>query len=48
MNKEEIISYCLERMAAYKVPDIVEIMGGLPKNASGKVLKKSLRMLHKY
>jgi len=28
MNKEEIISYCLERMAAYKVPDIVEIMGG--------------------
>lgn len=48
MKKEEIINYCSERMAAYKVPDIVEIMGGLPKNASGKVLKKSLRMLHKY
>ncbi len=48
MKKDEIINYCSERMAAYKVPDIVEIMAGLPKNASGKVLKKSLRMLHKY
>jgi len=48
MNKDEITNYCSERMAAYKVPDIVEIMAGLPKNASGKVLKKSLRMLHKY
>ena len=48
MNEEEITKYCSERMAAYKVPDIVEIIAGLPKNASGKVLKKSLRMLHKY
>ncbi len=32
-------------MASYKVPDIVEFVAELPKNASGKVLKKSLRML---
>jgi len=47
-RRDDITNNCSERMAGYKVPDIVEIMAGLPKNASGKVLKKSLRMLLKY
>ena len=45
-TEEDIRYYCEERMASYKVPDIVEFVAELPRNASGKVLKKSLRMLH--
>lgn len=45
-TEEDVKSYCEERMASYKVPDSVEFVSELPRNASGKVLKKSLRMLH--
>ena len=39
----EIIAFCRERLAAYKVPKSVQIVEALPKNASGKVLKRELR-----
>ncbi|MEW6529826.1 MAG: AMP-binding protein [Thermodesulfobacteriota bacterium] len=39
---EEIRAFCAERLAAYKVPRRVEIMAELPKNSTGKILKKSL------
>ncbi|WP_134324478.1 class I adenylate-forming enzyme family protein [Cumulibacter soli] len=39
----EITAYCKERMAAYKYPRIVEIVAELPKNASGKILRRELR-----
>ncbi|GAB6171238.1 fatty acid--CoA ligase family protein [Paradesulfitobacterium aromaticivorans] len=45
MNAEDIILYCKERMAAYKVPRVVEFLNEFPKNASGKILKRSLREL---
>ena len=47
VTEEDLINYCAARLAAFKVPDIVEYMTGLPRNASGKVMKKSLRVLHK-
>jgi long-chain acyl-CoA synthetase len=40
---EEIISYCKERVAAYKYPRIVEFRDTLPKTATGKILKRELR-----
>ncbi|KLU61233.1 long-chain-fatty-acid--CoA ligase [Peptococcaceae bacterium CEB3] len=40
---EEVIAYCKLRMAAYKVPRLVEILPELPKNMSGKILKRSLK-----
>jgi acyl-CoA synthetase (AMP-forming)/AMP-acid ligase II len=40
---EEIIAYCRERLANYKVPRGVTVVGDLPRNASGKVLKFQLR-----
>ncbi len=40
---EEIISYCKERVAAYKYPRIVEFRDALPKTATGKILKRELR-----
>jgi long-chain acyl-CoA synthetase len=40
---EEVISYCKERVAAYKYPRIVEFRDALPKTATGKILKRELR-----
>jgi long-chain acyl-CoA synthetase len=42
-SEEEMIQFCKERMAAYKVPRYVEFMNELPKNATGKLLKRELR-----
>jgi long-chain acyl-CoA synthetase len=40
---EEIISYCRAHMAAYKAPGRVDFVPGLPKSATGKILKRALR-----
>jgi long-chain acyl-CoA synthetase len=42
-SPEEIVAFCAERMASYKYPRIVEIIDELPKTASGKILRRSLR-----
>ena len=39
----EIIAWCREQMANYKVPRRVRFTDALPLNASGKVLKYVLR-----
>ena len=39
----EVIAYAKERLANFKVPRQVEIVGALPRNPSGKVLKTELR-----
>jgi acyl-CoA synthetase (AMP-forming)/AMP-acid ligase II len=43
LSAEEIVAWCREQMANYKVPRRVEITAALPTNASGKVLKYELR-----
>jgi acyl-CoA synthetase (AMP-forming)/AMP-acid ligase II len=43
IDPDEIIGWCREAMANYKVPRAVEIVDALPLNASGKVLKYELR-----
>ena len=43
VTSEEIISYCKERLAAYKYPRGVEIIAELPKGPTGKILKRELR-----
>jgi long-chain acyl-CoA synthetase len=40
---EEIIAFCKGKLAAYKVPKLVEFRESLPKSAVGKVLRKVLR-----
>lgn len=42
-TEEEIRNYCATQLAKYKVPLEVEFMDVLPRNASGKVLKHTLR-----
>ena len=39
----ELVSHCRERMAAYKVPRVVEVRDELPKTVTGKILRRSLR-----
>jgi len=43
-ESEEIIAWCRERMAAYKYPRIVELVVALPMTATGKILKRELRV----
>lgn len=43
VSSEELIAYCRDRMAAYKYPRSVVILDELPKNASGKLLRRELR-----
>ncbi len=40
---EEIMEFCRGRLAGYKRPRSVDFSAALPRNASGKILKKDLR-----
>ncbi len=40
---EEIIAFCKEKLAPYKVPKLVEFRDSIPKSAIGKILRKVLR-----
>ncbi|MCS6800635.1 MAG: long-chain-fatty-acid--CoA ligase [Chloroflexota bacterium] len=44
---EEIIAYAKTRLASFKVPEIIEFVETLPRNAMGKVLKNVLREQHR-
>jgi long-chain acyl-CoA synthetase len=39
---DEFSAFCRERLAAYKVPKIVEVRESLPKSAVGKILRRQL------
>ena len=39
----DLVAFCREEIAGYKKPKHVIFVGELPKNASGKVLKRELR-----
>jgi len=43
ISEEEIICFCKEKLAHYKVPKIVEFRGELPKTDVGKVSRRELR-----
>ena len=40
---EDIIAFTRERIAAYKAPKSVDFIEALPRNPSGKILRKDLR-----
>ncbi|MDZ7664430.1 MAG: long-chain fatty acid--CoA ligase [Desulfotignum sp.] len=43
MTEKEVIDYCAERLARYKLPVAVEFKEELPKSNVGKILRKDLR-----
>ena len=43
LRPADLIAYCRERLAHYKCPRSVDVIAEVPRNLSGKVLKKDLR-----
>lgn len=43
LSEEDIIDYCKENLAHYKIPKIVEFRGEIPKTDVGKVSRRELR-----
>jgi long-chain acyl-CoA synthetase len=43
ISEEDIVAYCHENLAHYKVPKIIEFRGELPKTDVGKVSRRELR-----
>jgi len=42
-TEEEIIDFCKDKMASFKIPRMVRFRSSLPKSAIFKVLKRELR-----
>ncbi|MGC2696142.1 MAG: AMP-binding protein [Candidatus Angelobacter sp.] len=43
MNEDDLMAHARSRLASYKVPKQIHVMAELPKNPTGKVLKRGLR-----
>ena len=46
MSAEDVDAHARERLASYKRPKYVVLADALPKNPSGKILKRDLRAQH--
>ena len=44
LEEGQVIRHCLGRLANFKVPQSVVFVDSLPRNATGKVLKRELRV----
>jgi long-chain acyl-CoA synthetase len=44
-NEDDILAYCREHLAAYKVPRAVQFVDDLPKTSTGKVMRRELKTL---
>jgi acyl-CoA synthetase (AMP-forming)/AMP-acid ligase II len=42
-SEQDLIAFCREHLAAYKCPKSIDIADELPRNPTGKILKKDLR-----
>jgi long-chain acyl-CoA synthetase len=42
-TEDELISFCRDHLAAYKYPRVIDIIAEIPKNLSGKILRRELR-----
>ncbi|MCG9967238.1 long-chain-fatty-acid--CoA ligase [Pelotomaculum terephthalicicum JT] len=43
LTEEEVIDFCKQRMASYKVPRFVNFIDEIPKSSTGKILKRMLK-----
>jgi long-chain acyl-CoA synthetase len=43
LSEEDVIKYCQDKLAHYKIPKIIEFVGELPKTDVGKVSRRELR-----
>ena len=42
---EELVAHCRHQLASFKLPKRIVFLDELPKNPSGKILKRELRTL---
>jgi acyl-CoA synthetase (AMP-forming)/AMP-acid ligase II len=42
-NKDEILAHARSRIGAFKIPKSIDVVADLPRNASGKILRRLLR-----
>jgi len=47
LTEEEITQWCKEKLAAYKVPKMIEFVDALPKSAVGKILRREVKEMDK-
>jgi fatty-acyl-CoA synthase/long-chain acyl-CoA synthetase len=45
LSAEELTEFCREKLAGYKIPRKLEYIAALPRNPTGKVLKKDIRVM---
>ena len=43
IDANEVVAWCRERIAAFKCPKTIDVVAALPRNPTGKILKKDLR-----
>ena len=43
IDADDVIAWAREKIAGFKVPKSIDIIEALPRNASGKILRKDLR-----
>ncbi|TCK20634.1 long-chain-fatty-acid--CoA ligase [Pseudonocardia endophytica] len=43
VDPDELLAYCREHLASFKCPKSVDVLDELPRNPTGKILKKDLR-----
>jgi acyl-CoA synthetase (AMP-forming)/AMP-acid ligase II len=43
VDEEEVLTYCRAHLAAFKCPKSVQVLTELPRNPTGKILKRALR-----
>jgi fatty-acyl-CoA synthase len=46
LDEPEVLAHCVARLAGFKQPKAVVFVDALPKNPSGKLLKRELRQAH--
>ena len=46
LEADAVVGHCLTNLAKFKVPSSVEFIEALPRNATGKVLKRNLRDMY--
>ena len=44
LSEQEILAFCRDRLAPYKIPRSVEFVASLPRNHAGKLLRRALRV----
>jgi acyl-CoA synthetase (AMP-forming)/AMP-acid ligase II len=42
-TEEELIGWCREQLASFKCPRSIDVVEALPRNPTGKILKRQLR-----